>query len=112
MTGTEDDLKQGLIEAAVTQMVALGGTLADPAQARERLTACERCELSSPDYTVAGIVVPGGRGITKCVPCGCIASAKASVRTYFSTSKMRVVPAVCPHPEGSRWEAIDQKYKT
>ena len=100
-----------LVARAISELLRLGGgKLAPPGQVSARLERCRTCPLVSPDFRVFGVVVPGGRGVQQCTPCGCIAAAKASLVRYFSARQGRVVAASCPHPDGSRWADVDAKY--
>ena len=110
-TGGDSPERHPLVARTISELLRLGGgKLAPPAQVRERLERCRTCPLVSPDFRLFGVVVPGGRGVAQCTPCGCIAVAKAALLRYFSARQGRVVAAACPHPDGSRWADVDAKY--
>jgi len=79
-----------------------GGPHVSEKQYQERLSKCEGCEYSGTVYPL------GTKEISEsgCTVCGCPFVTKAKML------KIGASPIKCPHPEGNKWETVDQKYKS
>lgn len=87
------------IEKSLVAYIELGGELVEAYEFQRRLSICQGCEHAGEVEPVKGVKMEG------CKICSCPFKTKLRAKTYFSISKLKVVTAECPHPEGNRWEA-------
>ena len=83
-------------------MIRAGGQTTTDNHAQARIAVCEVCQHYGQVQPIPGLVMPG------CLICGCPSLTKAHMKTYFSISKLGLRVSECPHPDGNKWQAVDQ----
>lgn len=100
-----DRLKQ-FIARTLFETIKKGGKLVAEEHKEARLAICQGCTLLGQVEPLPGLVVEG------CTACGCPSATKPFMLNYFSPTQGHMVTVECAHPDGSKWEEIDQQFKT
>ncbi len=85
------------VTESINRMVALGGERVSEAEYLERVEICKNCEFWGKVSPLPFIELDG------CTLCGCPTETKPRFKNYFSVSKLKIVDAECPHPDGNKW---------
>lgn len=104
-TGLANRLKN-FVANTLFETIKKGGKLVPVQQAEARIEVCRGCSLSGMVEPLPGLVVEG------CTECGCPFATKPYMFNYLSPSQGKIVLIECPHPEGNKWEVIDQQFKS
>lgn len=81
-----------------------GAVLCSTEQMEARRSVCESCD-EFVDLSPLPFLTVKGCGI-----CKCPIATKGRTLKYFSFTKGRIVKTECPHPEGNKWESVDNQF--
>jgi hypothetical protein len=94
-------LKQ-FIEDSFVNFVKQGGNLLTREHYEARREVCRGCEYEGQVEPLPDLFMEG------CTECGCPFKTKA----YFDTWKVSGKKIKCPHPDGNKWENVDNNFKS
>ena len=87
-------VKKEYDEGVLVNLIRKGGEKVEIENGDARVLACHGCEYLGKT-----------KGYVGCLHCGCPFASKAYMKNLMH------IKADCPHPDGSRWSEIDNKFK-
>jgi len=89
-----------VVEEIINKGLQFGGEQVIKEHYNERVAICQKCPKG-------GVVSILGHNMEGCTICKCPFATKPRWKKYFSFIQLKIIPATCPHPEGNKWEVVD-----
>ena len=80
------------------------GSLVKKEHYNARKKICNACEMQVMVEPVPMLILPG------CGICKCPTLTKPRCLTHYSQEAGEVIKTVCPHPDGNKWEEVDEQF--